>query len=75
MQHWGRSAQTAPQQSASEQYGPVCGEKQLRCVPSGFSSPQSATFVVQSGFRKKGVSLVAVIAFGPWTSVFALRQR
>jgi hypothetical protein len=66
---------TALQQSASEQLGPVCDSKQLRVLPSWFSSPHPLTLAVQDGLRTNGESLVGVIAVGPLVRLPALRHR
>ena len=57
LQQRGSIAHTARQQSASEQFGPVCGWKQSRTLPLASVSPQPVTAVEQVGLRAKGVSL------------------
>jgi len=64
-QQVGDSWHTALQQSASEQYGPLCGWKQSRVVPSALFSPQPPPVPWQLGLRRNGVSLLAVMASGP----------
>ena len=75
LQQVGSMAHTELQQSESEQYGPVCASKQLRTVPSAAFSPQPAPVVEQDGLRRKGVSLVSLMASVPLVRVSAVRQR
>jgi hypothetical protein len=75
LQQPGSILQTALQQSASEQLGPVCDVKQLRKLPSWFVSPHPVTLAVQDGLRTNGESLVGVTAVGPFVRLPALRHR